>query len=43
MQDQVEVNSKLTEKNETLLEYAKENIGKNADQDAKYIELERVR
>lgn len=33
----------MTEKNETLLEYAKENIDKNADSDAKLLELEKLR
>ena len=33
----------MDEKNETLLEYAKQNIDKNADQDAKIVEVERLR
>ena len=33
----------MDEKNETLLEYAKQNIEKNADQDAKIVEVERLR
>ena len=35
--------NQLDEKNETLLEYAKQNIDKNADQDAKIVEVERLR